>query len=232
MRQETLKINYQHVRNKISAMCDSLARPLPRFLAVTKGRKTQDIATLASFGQCDFGENFLPELEDKYQALVEKGLNWIYLGILQSNKIKAIVSLCCEIHSVASLKHARYINRYAHEYGKQRYPVYLAVNISKEPQKHGISPEQVVTLADEVVRTCENLSLEGIMAIPPARYCDASYQHLPEPYQQLQQLKAHCGNKKLSLGMSADLRLALMAGTDCVRVGRALFRESVSISEH
>ena len=61
------------------------------------------------------------------------------------------------------------------------------------------------------------------MAIPPVIYNDRDWQSLPPAYEKLRELKACCGKGELSLGMSADLRLALQAGSTCVRVGLAVF---------
>ena len=219
---------YANVQARIASHCRELKRPLPRLIAVTKGRSVAAITSLATLGQREFGENFLDELHGKAEQLVHSpqlAIKWIFIGILQSNKIKQIVHLCSEIQSLASFKHARYVDRYAQEFDKSPFPVYLAVNIGNEPQKQGVAPEQAATLAAKITAECPHLTLQGIMAIPPAKYCDAELKHLPPPYQQLQNLKELCGNKRLSLGMSADLRLALMAGTDTVRIGRALFAE-------
>ncbi|MDE3269190.1 MAG: YggS family pyridoxal phosphate-dependent enzyme [Pseudomonadota bacterium] len=216
--------NYAVVQARIASLCRELQRPLPRLLAVTKGRAAADIAQLAALGQREFGENFLSELHAKADQLAHLAIDWVFIGVLQSNKIKHIVRLCCEIQTLASFKHARYVDRYASDFGKSPYPVYLAVNISAEPQKQGIAPAQVEYLAARIAAECQHLALQGIMAIPPAKYCDADYRtSLPLPYRRLQALKQNCGNGKLSLGMSADLRLALLAATDTVRIGRSLF---------
>lgn len=215
--------NYARVQACIADHCRELQRPLPRLIAVSKGRSIAEISTLAELGQHEFGENFLDELHDKTEQLAHLAIKWVFIGILQSNKIKHIVHLCSEIQSLASFKHARYVDRYAQEFDKSPFPVYLAVNIGNEVQKQGIAPKQVATLAAKISTECPHLALQGIMAIPPAKYCDAKIRHLPLPYQRLQTLKQLCGDKKLSLGMSADLRLALMAGTDTVRIGRSLF---------
>lgn len=219
---------YTRLQARIANHCHELDRPVPRLIAVTKGRSVAAIASLVALGQREFGENFLDELQGKAEQLMHLPISWIFIGILQSNKIRHIVRLCSEIQSLTSFKHARYVNRYAQEFDKSPFPVYLSVNIGNEPQKQGIAPQQLVALAAKVTAECPHLVLQGIMAIPPAKYCDTQYcdtdaNHLPLPYQQLQTLKDSCGNKKLSLGMSADLRLALMAGTNTVRIGRALF---------
>ena len=218
-----LQQNFRRVHTKIEQLCRAAGRPPPRLIVASKGRSVAAITALHAMGQRDFGENYLTELEQKAQQLQALNLNWIFIGVLQSNKIARIVRFCNEIQSLASLKHARYIDRYAAQFDKQPFPVYLAVNIGAEPQKTGFAVAGVESAAAQIVTHCPQLQLEGIMAVPPSTYCDRNWQQLPPPYRTLQQLASRCGNGKLSLGMSADLALALRAGSTCVRIGRDFF---------
>ena len=223
MGNSSLAKNFHRLQAKISSLCDAAQRSLPRLIVASKGRDRTAIAALYALGQQEFGENFTSELEQKAQQLQHLDIRWVYIGVLQSNKIARLVRLCVEIQSLASLKHARYADRYAAEYGKQPYPVYLAVNIGNEPQKQGFSADEVVAVSEDIETSYKNLQIEGIMAVPPSTYHDNAYRQPPPAYAELRQLASCCGRGKLSLGMSADLALALQAGTDCVRIGRDLF---------
>ncbi len=218
-----LRTNFRRVQAKISSLCSAAERSPPRLLVASKGRPAASIASLHAQGQREFGENFTHELEQKAQQLQHIAITWVYIGVLQSNKIMRLVRLCAEIQSLASHKHARYTDRYAARYGKRPYPVYLAVNIGNEPQKQGFTAAAVAAAAQEIAKTCPNLQIEGIMAVPPSSYSDSSYPQPPPAYRELRRLASCCGRGKLSLGMSADLALALHAGTDCVRIGRDIF---------
>lgn len=220
-----LQENFHRVQAKIATLCTKTKRTSPRLIVASKGRDVAAIETLYALGQRDFGENFTSELEQKTQQLQYLAINWVYIGVLQSNKIARLVRACVEIQSLASHKHARYVDRYAAQYGKQPYPVYLAVNIGNEPQKQGFSAAEVVIAAKDIAASCKNLQIEGIMAVPPSSYCDRDWQQPPPAYHALRRLASCCGSGKLSLGMSADLALALHAGTDCVRIGRDFFVE-------
>ena len=223
MNSTTLQNNFLRVKTKISTLCTTAARQPPRLLVASKGRDATAIAALHAIGQREFGENFTTELEQKAQQLQHLDINWVYIGVLQSNKIARLVRRCTELQSLASRKHANYANRYAAQYGKQPFPVYLAVNIGNEPQKQGFTANAVVAAAQDIATNCKNLQIEGIMAVPPSIYNDNDYQQPPPAYHELRRLASCCGRGKLSLGMSADLALALHAGTDCVRIGRELF---------
>ncbi len=228
----TLQENFRRVQAKISTLCTNAGQErasgkklvkLPRLIVASKGRDAEAIATLYAQGQREFGENFTSELEQKTKQLQHLAINWVYIGVLQSNKIARLVRLCDEIQSLASHKHARYVERYAAQYGKQPFPVYLAVNIGNEPQKQGFSAAEVVAAAKEIAHKCPHLQVEGIMTVPPSIYCDRDWQQPPPAYHELRRLASCCGHGKLSLGMSADLALALHADTDCVRIGRDFF---------
>ena len=232
MSSSALAKNFRRVQAKITARGRSTAMPdrehyeeppPPRLIVASKGRDVASLEKLYALGQREFGENFTSELEQKAQQLQHLDINWVYIGVLQSNKIARLVRLCTEIQSLASRKHARYVERYATQYGKQPYPVYLSVNIGNEAQKQGFSGREVVAAAQDIAASCQNLQIEGIMAVPPSIYNDRDWQQPPPVYYELRRLASCCGRGKLSLGMSADLALALQAGTDCVRIGRDFF---------
>ncbi len=217
---------FEAIRSEIQRI-----RPGCRLLAVSKGQTPDKIRALYERGQREFGENYLQELEVKAAALADlTDLHWVFIGQLQSNKIQRIVAVADEIQTAASEKHLRYIDRWARDAGKARYPVFLEVNAGQEGTKAGVEPTGVPALA-ELAGAMTGISLLGVMAIPPADIRDELYvlSGTPPPklFLSLRLLADAVGMGKLSLGMSADYRTALAAGTDCVRIGRSLFGERV-----
>jgi len=196
-----------------------------RLLAVSKGQSAQSIRNLYAQGQRAFGENYVEELLKKAAELSDlPDLLWVFIGQLQSNKIQRLLAVVSEIQTVTSLKHLRYIDRYAAELGKAQFPVWLEVNVGGESTKSGIPLDEVADLA-QAAKTFSHLCLKGIMAIPPATFSDQTHQQPPELYQQLRRLANLVGEGQLSLGMSQDLSLAIAAGSNCLRIGRALMGE-------
>ena len=121
-------------------------------------------------GQREFGENYCQEMHEKSLAKELSGcklLRWVFIGQLQSNKIKKIVEISSEIQSLASLKHGRIIERSAKNLGKAPFPVYLLVNTGSELSKGGISWEELSHLREVIVNELPGLDLQGLMAIPP-----------------------------------------------------------------
>lgn len=192
-------------------------------LAVSKGQTSQSIAELFALGQKRFGENYADEMITKAKDLKSLALQWVYIGRLQSNKIAKIVAVADEIQSVAQLRHAQLIDRCAKELGKKPFAIYILVNAGNEPQKDGVSFEDLPKLAQDIAQSCSHLHILGIMAIPP--------QNSPaELYTQLSTAARTIGEGKLSLGMSGDLEQAIAAGSDVVRIGTALFGERAQMT--
>ena len=92
----------------------------------------------------------------------------------------------------------------------------LEVNVGGEAQKAGCAPADAPALA-EAVRGLPGLSLEGLMCIPPP-------EGDPRPhFRALRALRDQLGLRELSMGMSADWRVAVEEGATLVRIGTALF---------
>ena len=81
-------------------------------VAVSKTKPVEDIQSLLALGQKDFGENYVQELVEK-QSKISGEIRWHFIGHLQTNKVKQIISFVHLIHSVDSLKLLIEINKQA-----------------------------------------------------------------------------------------------------------------------
>jgi pyridoxal phosphate enzyme (YggS family) len=200
-----------------------------RLIAVSKTFDAKLVREAYDCGLREFGENYADELVEKSALLDDLvDIRWIFIGQLQSNKIQKIMRVADEVQSIVTEKHARYIQRYADENSKSKFPVWICVNAGDESTKQGISWLELPRLANFITAECPNLELQGIMAIPPATFNDKIWlssgsEQIPELYQNLRRAASSTGLGKLSLGMSGDLALAIKAGSDCVRIGSAIF---------
>jgi PLP dependent protein len=200
-----------------------------RLLAVSKTHPGERIAALYSLGVREFGENYAQELARKDRELRHLDVKFVFIGTLQSNKIPLIVEHGAEIQSVASLRHAKLIAKEASRLGKTPYPIYILVNAGGESTKSGVALAEVLPLAHDIQTSCPELTLQGLMAIPPPLKQDGDQENdtkAPSPpplYRELRVLANQVGCGLLSLGMSDDLPEALAAGSDCIRIGTALF---------
>lgn len=162
-----------------------------------------------------FGENRIETLEIK-QLPREKTH---FIGRIQSRKIPQIVHYCETIHSLEALSHAIKISQVATE-KKLLIKLFVQVNISEEDQKGGVEPVELPEFLHKVNRL-ESLEIIGLSGMGRLR---ASPAIKAQEFGQLKTLRdQHLPSGLISAGTSSDYPLALEAGIDIVRVGRALW---------
>lgn len=216
----------QRIRNKMSSTAQNSGRDINgiRLIAVSKKQSVDKIQDAYSTGIRDFGENYAQELKIKSEYFNLPDIRWVFIGQLQSNKLKMIVTHASEIQALNSLKHASLIETYAKEQSKCPYPVWINVNCENEASKGGVHLKDVEEFAHQILTTLPGLKLMGIMAIPPKTYQDSEKSsEIPDIYLQLRAIANGIGEGRLSLGMSGDMGLAIKAGSDVIRIGSDLF---------
>jgi hypothetical protein len=193
-------------------------------LAVSTTWPAASVREAVVAGQRAFGENYVQEAVDKIAELTElnaePGLEWHFIGPLQSNKTRGVAENFAWVHSVDRLKIAE---RLSAQRPPDRAPlqICLQVNVSGEASKSGCSPADLPVLANAVA-TLPQLRLRGLMAIPEP--CDDPVRQR-EQFAVLRRLRDSLGLDldTLSMGMSHDLEAAIMEGATIVRVGTAIF---------
>jgi PLP dependent protein len=192
-------------------------------LAVSKTKSSAAIREAAAAGQRLFGESYVQEAVDKIRELHDLGLEWHFIGPLQSNKTCPVAEHC---HWVQSLDRLKVAERLSQQRPRALGPlnVCIQVNISDEPQKAGVSCAELPEFA-AAINALPGLRLRGLMAIP-APCSDPVRQRVPfAAMRQLQSDLSRCYPTldTLSMGMSDDLEAAVMEGSTLVRVGTAIF---------
>ena len=195
-----------------------------RLVAVGKTYPAACLRELYKLGQRDFGENYAQEFAQKCDELGDcHDLVWHFIGPLQSNKTRLVAERAHWLHTLDRVKIAE---RLSAQRPEQLPPlnVCIQVNVSGEASKSGLEPAEVPVLA-EAVRVLPHLCLRGLMAIPEPT---SDVQKLAAQFALLQTLKDELNRQghaldTLSMGMSADLELAVAHGATLVRVGTALF---------
>ncbi len=229
----TIAENIANVRERIARSAATAARDPAEItlIAVSKTRPASAIRDAWAAGLRDFGENYLQEALEKIDTLSELPLTWHFIGPIQSNKTRPIAEHFDWVHGVDRLKIAQRLSEQRPEH-LAPLNICLQVNISREPSKSGVLPEDVAELA-EAVAALPRLKLRGLMAIPaPAEDSEGRRQPLRELRECLQSLPMPLDT--LSMGMSDDLGEAVQEGATLVRVGTALFgeREKPSAPAH
>lgn len=216
--------NYERIKQAIFAVKSSYdLQQHIGLLAVSKKKPAEMIRELYNAGHRYFGENYAQEMTQKANDLSDLDIKWSFIGQLQSNKINKIVEHASEIQALASIKHALLIEKAAIRFDKAPFPVFINVNVGEEESKGGINLLQLDNLYTQITSQFPGLKVMGLMAIPPATFTDESDKEPPEPYLKLRRAANQIGSAQLSLGMSRDLKIALRAGSNIVRIGTDIF---------
>lgn len=206
------------VRAKITRARENAGRSdAVTLVAVSKTFEAEAIRPVLDAGQHVFGENRVQEAQGKWPALREAfpDLELHLIGPLQSNKAKEAVALFDVIETVDREKIAAELAKEMEKQGR-RPRLYVQVNTGLEDQKAGIDPRETVAFVKRC-RETHGLTIEGLMAIPPA-------DENPGPhFALLEKLAREAGVEKLSMGMSGDYETAIQFGATSVRVGSAIF---------
>jgi len=201
-----------------------------RIVAVTKPRPVSDILTAYNTGHRLFGENRVSELLAKKGDL-PSDIEWHFIGHLQTNKVKQLITHVKMIQSVDSLRLLETIDK---ESGKKGITTdcLLQFYIAREETKHGFSfeeAEQIFTAGQ--IENLKNVRICGVMGM--ATFTDnqeivrQEFRQLKTYYEKLRSL--YCTKmsyfNELSMGMSGDYRIAISEGATIVRIGSIIFGE-------
>ena len=217
--------NLQRVRQQIelAAMSAGRVAEAVKLLAVSKTMPAQAVREAYAAGQIAFGENYIQEGVDKMAELADLPLEWHCIGPIQSNKTKLVAENFAWVHSLDRLKIAERLSaqRPAHLPPLQ---VCLQVNVDGGANKSGVSPHDLLALAQAVAKLPQ-MKLRGLMTIPEPAENEAAaravHQQAKELFDSLNAVGLNLDT--LSMGMTADLGVAIAEGSTCVRVGTAIF---------
>lgn len=220
-----LNENLEKVNLRIAVACKAAQRDPGdvSLLAVSKRQSVKKIRQLHAAGQLAFGENYLQEALQKQAELGDLHLVWHFIGPIQSNKTKEIARHFQWAQSVDRDKILLRLSR-QRPANLPELNVCLQVNIDREEQKSGALPEEIPQLA-QLASSLPGLKLRGLMAIPRVESTDEEALHSLQSMHQLFCRLQDSGLilDTLSMGMSADLEQAIVAGSTMVRVGTDLF---------
>jgi pyridoxal phosphate enzyme (YggS family) len=193
-------------------------------VAVSKTKPVEDILALYNLGQKDFGENYVQELAEKEKQL-PKDIRWHFIGHLQTNKIKQIIGFVHLIHGVDSLKLLKEINKQSEKINKITNCL-LQIHIAQEETKFGLDEDEL----NEIIRqldssTMKNIRVIGLMGM--ASFTNNENQ-IRKEFGYLKSLQKKFSTVSfqlsiLSMGMTADYKIAIEEGSNMIRVGSLIF---------
>jgi len=216
--------NLEDLKGRISAACRLAGRNESEVavLAVSKRQSIESIRAATAAGLHSMGENYVQEALEKI-AQCNAGIEWHFIGRVQSNKTKAIAENFNWVQTVTSFKIAeRLDNQRPIALGPLN--VCLQVDVDGSGAHGGVPVAEAGALCGQVAQL-SNLRLRGLMTVPlPTDNLDSQR----APFRQLQQLHQQLisqgfGLDTLSMGMTGDLEAAVLEGSTMLRIGTALF---------
>jgi pyridoxal phosphate enzyme (YggS family) len=208
------------VRRRITAAAGRAGRDPAgvTLVAVAKLHPVAAIRAALDAGVADVGENYAQELQAKASALEGSGVRWHFVGRLQRNKAGIVVAARALVHSLTSLAAARALGRRAHGAGTVARAL-VQVELDERPAAHGVRPGDLGGFV-AAARAVEGLDLAGLMVMP----AEAADPEAVRPvFRRAAALAGDLGLGELSMGMTADLEVAVEEGATLVRVGTAIF---------
>ena len=186
-------------------------------IAACKEQTSISIATAYTAGIRHFGENKQQQLRHNWhnRAILYPDVTTHFIGSIQSNKLASIIKYSDVIHTLDRQKLLDTCIKLRDGQNIQLPRFLVQVNLGREPQKSGITPEHL----NDFINQCRNqqLLIDGLMTIPPAN-------EDPTPFfQELKKMATHYNLPHLSMGMSNDYPQAIKCGATMVRIGTALF---------
>jgi len=182
-------------------------------VAVTKGLGVEACREAIAAGLQMLGENRVQEALPKMAEV--PNARWNLIGHLQTNKVKQVAGRFALIQTVDSVRLAEAIARQA-----PGQAVLVEVNIAREAQKSGVSPEAALEL---IAMVATLLDVQGLMGMGPSDGDPApAFTELRRLHDEAEQ-RVGKGLPVVSMGMSGDFEAALAAGSTMLRLGQALF---------
>ena len=198
-----------------------------KLVAVSKFKPKELLLEAYEIGFRAFGENYVQELVDKYEAL-PKDIEWHFIGHLQTNKVKYIAPFVHLIHSVDSFKLLKEIDKQAAK-NERVIECLMQIYIAKEDSKTGMDKAEYLEMLESgEFKLLKNIKVKGLMGM--STFTDnmdlvqEEFRSLKNLFEQTRKIQAdNILLQEISMGMSGDWQLAVEEGSTMVRVGSSIF---------
>ena len=199
-------------------------------MIVTKTQPAKVIREVIAAGATDIAESRLQEISEKYdlklfRLMQQHQVRLHFIGRLQTKKLSKVVRLCDVIQSVDSWDKAQRIDQHAANLNKTM-PIFLQLNLTEEPQKGGLHPDELSELVPQI-QALPNTELLGFMTIGKLDDAETTRQ----AFRQCKALADQYQLPEVSMGMSGDYEIALEEGATMLRMGTRLF-ENLSTDQN
>jgi pyridoxal phosphate enzyme (YggS family) len=215
---------YGSVLERIAAAAKSSGRTASdvELVVITKMHSVAVPQELYRLGQRVFGENKDQEAGPKARELKELGASdaiWHFVGQLQTNKVKTVLDYASCIHSIDRPSLVKELGKQL-EKREQQISGFLELNLTDDPGRGGVAPDQLLALAESVLET-GRVQILGVMAVAGLDVDPRlDFERALTSSNQLLGLVPQA--KGLSIGMSEDFEVAIEMGATHVRIGSAI----------
>ena len=222
----TLADRLGEVQTRIATAAAQNQRSLDEItlIVVTKTHPAELVVDLLDLGVRNFGENKdqeasvkaaqVAQLADQYLPI------WHFVGQLQTNKVKSVLTYAQVLHSLDRDSLLKELAKQLAKNEEQRLKVFIELNLTNDPNRGGVVPENLVSFADKVLESTQ-LDLLGVMGVAsldgPA---EADFERIALSSEKLQAVSPTA--RFISAGMSADFEQAIAYGATHIRVGTAI----------
>ena len=191
-------------------------------IVVTKNNPTQLVFDLLDLGVRDFGENRDQEAAPKAAEVRSNSKiehRWHFIGQLQSNKVKSVVTYADSIHSLDRQSLLDSLGKATAERARP-LDVFIQLNLTDDPARGGIQPSALLPFAENVIAH-SGLNLVGVMGVAALdNNLDRDFSAIRAASEALQTLKPDAA--LISAGMSEDFETAIAYGATHLRIGTAI----------
>jgi len=220
----SIKENHKNIKMNIdNAINRSNRENNVTLIAVTKQVDVDTAVEIKNEGIVHLGENRIESLFNKQEEI--KGVNWHFIGSLQTRKVKEVINRIDYLHSLDRLSLAEEIQKRA----EKPIKCFVQVNVSGEESKHGLNPDEVIDFIRSISEL-DNIQVIGLMTMAPftedEQIIRASFKGLRKLQQEIKNLhilNAPC--TELSMGMSNDYEIAIEEGATFIRIGTSLVQK-------
>ncbi|MCJ2542923.1 YggS family pyridoxal phosphate-dependent enzyme [Thermostichus vulcanus] len=225
----TSPVDESLIHSRIQAVREQIPEHV-EIMAVSKGYSADHIRAAYQAGIRHFGESRVQEAAQKQAQLQDlPDIIWHLIGHLQTNKVKPALKQFAWIDSVDSLRLAKLLNQKAWELHLSP-KLCLQVKLAPDPNKSGWSISELLQSLPQLDQLLQ-VQISGLMTILPLGLDSETalelFRKLVELADHIQRSGyEHLNLQTLSMGMSEDYPLAVAAGSNLIRLGRALFAEA------
>jgi pyridoxal phosphate enzyme (YggS family) len=195
-------------------------------VVVTKNHGFELALELIELGEGQFGENRDQEAAAKAtqvaQSLTPGQLapTWHFVGQLQSNKVKSMLTYSSVLHSLDRLSLLKELEKQLLKTPEAKMDAFIELNLTDDPNRGGIQPKNLLEFAQQVLKVSQ-IRLLGVMGVAGLGVEPrVDFATILSSSEILQSISA--SSKYISAGMSGDFETAIGFGATHLRIGTAI----------